>query len=295
MSVQVFDDTAPEFLYIGTWFLGGSPNEFNSTAHGTSEPGARIIFSFTGTSVQVRGSVELGLGAPAPISTYVLDNGSPVTFFGTPTSTAQFNQVFFQSQVPNGTHSLYITSTVSGGTFWIDSITVTPPNAVNAANQTFLSPTSSTGLSPSHPLSPGVIFGIAIGSSLLLGSVLAILVYFYCSRQRRRRHSTDHESKLASALSPKRKTERITAFVSQSTKQIPVVPPAKADLPPASTNRYDYSVKLSTLQRAATKRGRERGDPPLTDLPDRRRRPSNAIGQPGKSPPKKNMLVINNL
>ncbi|KAJ7500368.1 hypothetical protein B0H11DRAFT_1692026, partial [Mycena galericulata] len=119
----MFDDTAPQLRYFGAWITGGSPNEFNSTAHGTRERGASVEVSFIGTSVAVRGTVsEAGSGAPPPISTYVLDGGQPATFSPNPTETAQYNQLFFQSQVPNGTHSLSITSSVAGSLFWLDYI-----------------------------------------------------------------------------------------------------------------------------------------------------------------------------
>ncbi|KAJ6606100.1 hypothetical protein DFH09DRAFT_851648, partial [Mycena vulgaris] len=109
----VFDDTAPDLRYFGTWFLGGSLNEFNSTVHGTHEPGARIELSFTGASVEVRGSVSSA--GPVPISTYVIDGGRPVTFSPTQAAQAQFNRTFFRSELsPHQPHLLSITATVDG-------------------------------------------------------------------------------------------------------------------------------------------------------------------------------------
>jgi hypothetical protein len=50
MAPLVFDDTAPQLRYFGTWnLLSGSPKDFNSTVHGTHEAGAKVEFSFTGT------------------------------------------------------------------------------------------------------------------------------------------------------------------------------------------------------------------------------------------------------
>ncbi|KAJ7119036.1 hypothetical protein C8R44DRAFT_789889 [Mycena epipterygia] len=293
MTRLVFDDTEPQLRYFGTWFLGGSPNEFNSTAHGTREPGASVEFLFTGTSVEVRGSVsQAGLGAPTPISTYVLDGGLPVTFSPTQTAAAQFNQIFFQSQVPNGTHSLSITSAVDQSLFWLDSIVVTTASSSNTSDavgsQSFLSNNTDTSATSSRTIAPGVVFGIAIGSSLVLGGVIAVLIYLV---RRRRRHPTrDGESRVKSVLTPKRKETRVTAFMSQSSKKILVIPPSK-DPPPVSTNRYEYPVVKLSAPKPAARRAKPY-EPPLTDLPERRLRPAHGLGLgQSQSPPRRPVLV----
>ncbi|KAJ6567129.1 hypothetical protein B0H19DRAFT_1353062 [Mycena capillaripes] len=297
MASLVFDDTAPQLKYFGAWLLGGSLNHFNSTVHGTREAGARIEFSFTGTSVEVRGPVsEVGAGAPTPISTYVLDGGRPVAFSPNQTATTQFNQLFFQSQVPNGTHSLTITSTVNESLFWIDSIVVdtsknTIPSSFDAKTLLY----SNSPSTSSSSLQPSIIFAIATGSVLLLGCIVAFLIYLCRARRWRKRYPMDQESKPTPfVLIPQRKT-RITAFVGESASQLPVVPPVKADIPPVATNRYDYPFKIMDPPKPAARkhRSRERESPPLTEPPTQRRRPSDGVRQPGHPPPRKTLVVKN--
>ncbi|KAJ7778834.1 hypothetical protein DFH07DRAFT_541091 [Mycena maculata] len=294
MTTLVFDDTAPQLRYSGTWFLGGSPNDFNSTTHGTVQSGASIEVVFTGTSVEVRGTVsEMDRGSPPPISTYVLDGGHPITFSPNQTATDQFNQLFFQSQVPNGAHSLSIISTVAGSLFLFDYIAV----ASDGEYESFLSPASTPVPQATSPtLSPLEIFGIAVGVAMLFGGVLVGLMYLYFSRKRRKQgRPSDKESgpRTKSVLTPKLKETRVTAFISEPSKHIPVVPPVKADIPPVSTNRYEYPFTNLPTPKPTAKSQKRRLDSertPLTAHPPRRMRP-----QPGQSPPRKAFLVVNNI
>ncbi|KAJ7491005.1 hypothetical protein FB451DRAFT_1552553 [Mycena latifolia] len=165
--------------------------------------------------------------------------------------------------------------------------TVTPAPSAQPATAQFdqTLPVSTTNSRTPHPLAPGVVFGIAMGGAVLLGAVVATLVYV-CRASRR---PSDPEYR-AKYFLPRRKATGVTAFVSgpSDSKRTLVVPPAK-EAPPVATTRYEgRSVKVSRPKPVAT----ARRAPPPAEPQGRRLRPANRVGQ---SPPRRTMLVVNNI
>jgi hypothetical protein len=63
-KITIVDDSSTAITWRSNWFPGGSDWEYSRTAHGTSTPGAQVIFSFTGlillNFVQIRHSHPFG-------------------------------------------------------------------------------------------------------------------------------------------------------------------------------------------------------------------------------------------
>ncbi|KAG6836976.1 hypothetical protein H0H93_016929 [Arthromyces matolae] len=121
-----YDDASPNIIYTGNWVIGGRPQEFDGTTHGTNEAGATAFFTFTGTSVAVYGTVARLATSQIPVtSTYSLDGGDAVEYSATPSQVVQYRQLFFlASNLSYGKHTLFITCTTANGNFWLDYLQV---------------------------------------------------------------------------------------------------------------------------------------------------------------------------
>ncbi|KAJ6626034.1 hypothetical protein B0H10DRAFT_1942179 [Mycena sp. CBHHK59/15] len=156
-----------------------------------------------------------------------------------------------------------------------------------------VSPPSTTSSAKSPFFTGAMIFGIAVGGSLVLGSSILLIIYLSS-----RRRSSDRES-MGESIFSKRKNTGVTAFVSPSTKQVLTIPPSKADPPPLSTNRYESSkVKLSVpkpaVKRPHARVGRSQRESPLAELrPYRASHGSPAAANMSQSP-RKAFLVVKN-
>ncbi|KAF8064018.1 hypothetical protein FPV67DRAFT_1782385 [Lyophyllum atratum] len=134
MANKVFvDDTDQRVVYSGGWFIGGSKDEFGYTTHGTTFAGSTATFTFTGSSVTVFGTIpNRGAARNPTTSTYSIDGSKPVQFTASHLSDGvQYKQEFFHSpQLPQGQHTLTITSTTDNTFFWLDYFEVDIPVGV---------------------------------------------------------------------------------------------------------------------------------------------------------------------
>ncbi|KAJ7574070.1 hypothetical protein C8J56DRAFT_477498 [Mycena floridula] len=188
MVSVVLDDTDPSIQYSGNdWVVGGGPGEFMGTTHGTVASDSEIKIPFSGTAIQVYGTVTATGGAfPDPISTYSIDNG-PATFFSLNSTGLTSNPTmmcFFNSPpLSDGNHTLNICSTVAGSRFWFDFAvyTVGPGSAASISTSTGATTSNSPG---KLSVKPGQIVGGALG--LFLMTVLLCSTIFYCYLRRKR-------------------------------------------------------------------------------------------------------------
>ncbi|KAJ7700757.1 hypothetical protein B0H17DRAFT_1195602 [Mycena rosella] len=207
---------------------------------------------------------------------------SETLFLGGPSNEGSFEPSVHDTREPGASIRL----TFMGTSFEGRSTSEEEPGAPTPTSTPVLDPDNFTaqpnptvtvsGTSP-HALTPGIVFGIAMGSVVLLGAVVAALVYLYLA-ERRLRNPTDHESGDKLLWAPKQKATRVSAFVSRSSKQMLVVPPTK-DAPPVATTRYEYPSEKISPPKPVSKRGLPSGG---------RLRPGNG---PRPSPPRK--MVVN--
>ncbi|KAF8916686.1 hypothetical protein CPB85DRAFT_1431999 [Mucidula mucida] len=190
------DDTDPRIKFSAGWSSGGINAEFNATAHGTTVQGASVVFSFSGTHVEVYGTIyQLNGSEPAPISSYTLDDSSLATFVPTRQTDTQYQQLFYSSPVvDDGEHVLAITSTIEDSHFWLDYFAYYPsPSAsstpiVETGGITSHDDTSTS--SQSSPSQPGsnrndALLGALIGALVALVLLLCAVAFVYHRTRRR--------------------------------------------------------------------------------------------------------------
>ncbi|KAF8064351.1 hypothetical protein FPV67DRAFT_1672066 [Lyophyllum atratum] len=138
-NTVIVDDRDYSKLSFGRgWYLGGTSSEFDGSTTGTRRAGAHAAFTFSGVSsgstVAVYGTVAPATDGPPHISTYSIDGGSPVTYTAVPGSGVQYKQRFFRSpELAEGQHTLVITSTVPGTSFWLDYFEITEVTTTKGA------------------------------------------------------------------------------------------------------------------------------------------------------------------
>ncbi|KAJ8692405.1 hypothetical protein PTI98_009721 [Pleurotus ostreatus] len=104
MTIIEVDDGDARIMYSYGWSRGGSPPDLNHTISYTSTQGAQFTFVFLGTSVRVFGTLA---ATTFPNTSYSIDSGEPVLFFGEPPAQMQYRRNFFSSpDLKYGTHTL---------------------------------------------------------------------------------------------------------------------------------------------------------------------------------------------
>ncbi|KAF8225169.1 hypothetical protein L208DRAFT_1380750 [Tricholoma matsutake] len=141
---RFIDDSDPGIKYSADWFIGGGSGDADGTTHGTMTAGATASFTFTGTHVEVFGTIGT---ASSTDSTYSVDGSSNITFSATPrpgqTGDLVHQQLFYQSpELADRQHTLVITSTSVNNSFWIDYILYTPSTNSTTTDAPRPSPTT---------------------------------------------------------------------------------------------------------------------------------------------------------
>ncbi|KAF5376680.1 hypothetical protein D9615_007889 [Tricholomella constricta] len=125
------DDSDPSVQYGGHWIRFGGPDEFQQTTHSTNEVGAQATITFTGSSIEVFGTIGYGTGDPslASVTSYTLD-GDPSTtteFVATLGSVVLYRQLHYSSPrlAGNKQHTLVITYTAANkNKLWFDYVRI---------------------------------------------------------------------------------------------------------------------------------------------------------------------------
>ncbi|TFK35389.1 hypothetical protein BDQ12DRAFT_726135 [Crucibulum laeve] len=207
------DDRDPSIVYSpDQWRGAGTVGDFDGTSMETLASGATSQLHFTGTSIAVFGSI-LGINNQIqgnPISTYSIDGKLVHQFAPSRENDLQVNVIFYQSDtLPQGNHTLLVTSLGDQGTFYLDYFEVTSDSSITgspiltsllstatktlsptpaAVSQPTLSPNSASipNGSSSKKVSIGPIVGGMLGGLVLLVIILTCLMI--AVRWRRRRH-----------------------------------------------------------------------------------------------------------
>ncbi|KAK7461768.1 hypothetical protein VKT23_008199 [Stygiomarasmius scandens] len=190
VSVARLDDTDPSITYRGSWWIGGRPNEYNTSTHGSKSVHSSASLTFRGTQIAIYATLDAKDPInPDPVSEIQIDGNVMSTYKPVLLdSEIQFRQKIFDSGVLlDGKHILSITSLVDSNTsIWLDYFEYIPSP---------LSPSESPDSNqPSTPIGGGSRLGLpsavqVSGRSglawilLLLMVVCAICVWFW--RQRR--------------------------------------------------------------------------------------------------------------
>ncbi|KAF9496606.1 hypothetical protein BDN71DRAFT_726372 [Pleurotus eryngii] len=177
MTIIDLDDRDARIMYSYGWSQGGSPPDYNHTISYTSTQGAQFTFVFLGTSIRVFGTLA---ATTFPNTSYSIDNGEPVLFFGEPPTQMQYRRNFFSSpDLTYGTHTLVGTCVDEGGLVYLDYMEVETPAlsiASGSANSRPLPslPTESqpslSGLSSISLLTTASMTGPMVSTTLPLSS-----------------------------------------------------------------------------------------------------------------------------
>ncbi|KAF7424621.1 hypothetical protein PC9H_009929 [Pleurotus ostreatus] len=179
MTIIEVDDGDARIMYSYGWSRGGSPPDLNHTISYTSTQGAQFTFVFLGTSVRVFGTLA---ATTFPNTSYSIDSGEPVLFFGEPPAQMQYRRNFFSSpDLKYGTHTLVGTCVDEGGLVYLDYLEVETPALLitsgSASSQPLPSlPTKSqsslSGLSSTDSPTSGSPTGLIVSTISPLSSVI---------------------------------------------------------------------------------------------------------------------------
>ncbi|OCH93939.1 hypothetical protein OBBRIDRAFT_748654 [Obba rivulosa] len=139
------DDAAPSVVYSNGWVLDTpSSAEYNQTKHGATSAGLTATFKFTGTGVEVYGSLGSIDVYGRPVSSYSVDGVQQGTYQAPIINPgfAETNVLFFRSPLLGPTtHTLVVTNQngTAPSTLWLDYFVYTPSDD-----------TASISVSPSH-------------------------------------------------------------------------------------------------------------------------------------------------
>ncbi|KAJ8095544.1 hypothetical protein PM082_023071 [Marasmius tenuissimus] len=185
------DDRDSQLIFTpnGAWTPGGSQFEYMGTTIGTKTVGARMSFNFTGTGVEVYGTISGNLSNPAVSNRFTLDGGTPFEWSPSPRrSFASYNAKMFSAQgLKVMTHSLVMVVMVNNSETGIDYVEYTPSKASSTPSQLGDADSSSSTRSGSNggTLSLGTVAGISVG--VMSGLFLLLFLAVWGLRRRWRR------------------------------------------------------------------------------------------------------------
>ncbi|KAJ6505253.1 hypothetical protein C8R45DRAFT_972159 [Mycena sanguinolenta] len=181
MTFSLIDDQDPKITYTGTWNLGGTPNEHNSTVSSSIKVGNHFSVPFTGTAIAVYGTFD---SSSAGVQTSYEIDGGPTTIVTSPSSGKDsFQQLFWQSDsVGTGPHALVVSMVavnteaglgVGEGTVWFDYFNVTHGGLASSS-------------SPPKTSHAALIGGVTAGVVVLIIGAGLLLLYL----RRKRKHKS---------------------------------------------------------------------------------------------------------
>ncbi|KAI0677767.1 hypothetical protein C8Q78DRAFT_109702 [Trametes maxima] len=225
-STSLVDDSNPRVQYQPGWLaVPAGVTEVDGTRHGARTTGLTAWLAFTGTGIQVVGTIEPSGLNGRPTTTYSID-GKLVGSFEAPflaDGPARYNVTFYAiHNLTAGDHEILINNTNGTGpnVFWLDYFlvdtspeTLSPPVSTTSSPESLvstntlaqstslqntLSPSSQSAVPPSQSMSPGApagasrsnigaIVGGTIAGVVVLAGIAAI---WFFTRPRRRSKGT---------------------------------------------------------------------------------------------------------
>ncbi|KAG7089051.1 hypothetical protein E1B28_010761 [Marasmius oreades] len=144
--MQRLDDTDTRIHYTptGLWSTGGVAAEYNSTTHGSKTAGAQMVFHFTGTKVDVYGTISSNLASAKNFDLLTLDDEDPVQWSVSPQKPPVYHQRMFSSPIlQDGPHVLTLELFVDKSETWIDYLEFMPSPSELPSSQLPLGSTTS--------------------------------------------------------------------------------------------------------------------------------------------------------
>ncbi|KAK1230686.1 hypothetical protein PQX77_006217 [Marasmius sp. AFHP31] len=194
-TITQIDDRDPQLVFTpnGAWKPGGTEDEYMETTMGTTTAGARMSFNFTGTGIEVFGTLYNDIRDSAVINMFTIDGGTSVQWsqrpvLGLPT---QYKAKMFSTRgLEDGAHNLVMEVTMKDSATYIDYLEVDtsvggsislPPGVPTTLSQQITSSTISLSASTSLPTptsitAPTVTPGTDAGSVLSRGAVAGITI-----------------------------------------------------------------------------------------------------------------------
>ncbi|KAK1225586.1 hypothetical protein PQX77_011481 [Marasmius sp. AFHP31] len=186
------DDHDPQLIFTpeDAWFPGGTKLEYMGTTFGTTVAGARMSFEFTGTGVDVYGTISHNLSTYAVSNYFTLDDGAPYKWSRSPLvrSPSNYNVKMFDARgLKDMAHTLVMEVMVNNSETWIDYLDFMPsePSFTSSQSASAVSSSSIRSGSNGGALPPSTVAGIAIGA--ISGLFLILLLAGWCLRRHWRR------------------------------------------------------------------------------------------------------------
>ncbi|EMD34763.1 hypothetical protein CERSUDRAFT_116958 [Gelatoporia subvermispora B] len=158
-TALIVDDASPSVVYSPGWVLDiPSSAEYNQTKHGATAAGLTATFKFTGTGIEVYGSLGSIDVYGRPVSSYSIDSVQQGTYQAPIINPgfAQTNVLFFRSPpLSPATHTLEVTNQngTAPSTLWLDYFVFTPSADSASASGSSASQSLSGSASISKPSS----------------------------------------------------------------------------------------------------------------------------------------------
>ncbi|KAI0774634.1 hypothetical protein BD413DRAFT_301491 [Trametes elegans] len=166
-STVLVDDSDPRVQYKPGWqWQPGVTGPVDGTRHGAAEAGLTASLAFTGTGIQVVGSLGPVETSGSPDTTYSIDGqlaGSYTAPF-VPSGRTQLNVTFFSKRdLPYGDHEVLITNVngTSPNVFWLIFFLVD-----TSPSDTSSTATTSSILLPSSPSDQGITHSAGVSSTV---------------------------------------------------------------------------------------------------------------------------------
>ncbi|KAM5542540.1 hypothetical protein V8D89_003999 [Ganoderma adspersum] len=198
-SPTLIDDsnTAVQYSHNWTWVPNLVP-EVDHTRHGVSEAGQTASLTFTGTGIQIFGTLEPSDFAGQPTTQYAIDGTVVANYTApfTPSGPSVLNVTFFSKLdlSAEGDHEIVITNVngTSPNMFWLDFFLVYTSTSQNPTGSSSgvatVTATSSSG-SGSKTISVKTAGAIAGGVAAGLVLVILLLVAYIVRLKRRHKRS----------------------------------------------------------------------------------------------------------
>ncbi|CAG8630106.1 13541_t:CDS:2 [Acaulospora colombiana] len=171
-GVVIVDDKDGNIAYEGDWTLAGSIEDYFQTIHKSTTPGAKAIFQFNGTAVQVYGTAARG---NRDVFTFALDSSSISTYSVVANQTSQKHTLLYDIKDLTPTLHRLVITTLNPQSASLDYIVYDSSLGANGSGNSPINSTSKKSLT-------GAIVGGVVGGIVFV-LLLGALIYY---RRRKR-------------------------------------------------------------------------------------------------------------
>ncbi|KAK7040306.1 hypothetical protein VNI00_009774 [Paramarasmius palmivorus] len=128
--MELVDDRDPRVKFgpKDAWFTGGVEDEHSGTTHGTDSANASMSFQFSGTYIEVWGTIPHSKESPVkPVTQFTIDDGTPTSYAPLiQKDPVRRQKMFVSKNLADGNHELRMVNTQDKGRVWIDYLAFSP-------------------------------------------------------------------------------------------------------------------------------------------------------------------------